>query len=560
MKHQKNVPEDPVPQTLIEKILKPNGDVIFRHYSRGPLQGKGSFAKVYKLTCTESNSIHAGKVISKSILTQNRTRQKIMSEIKIHKSLRHNNIVQFENFFEDNNYLYILLELCNNQTLADLLRRRKRITELEAQCYLFQVISGMKYLHSHRIIHRDIKLGNIFISDNMEIKIGDFGLAAKLEYEGERKRTICGTPNYMAPEIINSKFGHSYECDVWSFGVLMYALIIGKPPYESHDIKTTYSRIKSNLYKFPENLSISSEAKSLISSILVLDYAKRPSFDEILRHEFFNKNAIPKLLPQSSLAVPPSSGYIKQFESRGRNLNKSNSMTRAHTQDHINQTSVLSPVSERPHSKDPEKLLYSETKSNPIQSRFYFEGNSVEIWIKSWLDLSNKYGIGYLLSNNWVGVLFNDKTKLISTISGDSIYYFTSFKDGEQMSSFNISNYPEIYYKKMKLMELFKKQFNIVDLTSAKTSQVFYLKNWFKSAHATIFRTSNKFIQVYFNDQTELLFASGTRNVSFLNKKHELVSCPISVAIETANNEMIKRLKYSKEVLLKELKSFDKVL
>jgi polo-like kinase 1 len=82
-------------------------------------------------------------------------------------------------------------------------------------------LSSIKYLHQNKVIHRDLKLGNLFLSDKMEIKLGDFGLATKVEYEGERKRTICGTPNYIAPEILEGKNGHSYEADIWSLGVIM---------------------------------------------------------------------------------------------------------------------------------------------------------------------------------------------------------------------------------------------------------------------------------------------------------------------------------------------------
>ena len=88
----------------------------------------------------------------------------------------------------------------------------------------------------------------------MEIKIGDFGLATKLEFEGEKKRTICGTPNYIAPEVLDGKQGHSYEVDTWSLGVIIYTLLIGKPPFETSDVKTTYRRIRMNAYTFPEHV------------------------------------------------------------------------------------------------------------------------------------------------------------------------------------------------------------------------------------------------------------------------------------------------------------------
>lgn len=109
-----------------------------------------------------------------------------------------------------------------------------------------QIISGMRYLHRHKVIHRDLKLGNLFLTDKMEMKLGDFGLATKLEFDGEKKRTICGTPNYIAPEILEGKTGHSYEVDIWSLGVVIWTMLIGKPPFETNDVKTTYRKIRMN--------------------------------------------------------------------------------------------------------------------------------------------------------------------------------------------------------------------------------------------------------------------------------------------------------------------------
>jgi polo-like kinase 1 len=148
----------------------------------------------------------------------------------------------------------------------------------------------------------------------MEVKIGDFGLATKLEFDGERKRTICGTPNYIAPEVLEGKQGHSYEVDIWSLGVIIYTLIIGKPPFETSDVKTTYKRIRMNAYNFPENVAITDNAKDLITRILNNDPTKRPNVDEILSHEWMcHLGTIPRLLPASTLACPPSSTYIRQF-------------------------------------------------------------------------------------------------------------------------------------------------------------------------------------------------------------------------------------------------------
>ena len=190
---------------IIEKIQKNTNEYEIKKYRKIRLLGKGGFARCYEVIEEETNHCSAAKVIPKKNLIKSRAKQKLISEIKIHKSIKHENIVKFEHYFEDAENVYILIELCPNQTLNDLLKRRKRLTELEVQYYLLQMVKALKYLHNLKIIHRDLKLANLFLSDNMQLKLGDFGLATKLEFEGERKRSLCGTPNYIAPEILDGK-------------------------------------------------------------------------------------------------------------------------------------------------------------------------------------------------------------------------------------------------------------------------------------------------------------------------------------------------------------------
>lgn len=188
--------------------------------------------------------------------------------------------MQFETSFEDADCYYIIMELCPNQTLNELLRRRKRLTEIEAQCYLFQLASALDYLHKNKIIHRDLKLSNLFLSDRMEIKVGDLGLAAKLSSNYERRKTICGTPNYIAPEILDGA-GHSYEVDLWSYGVIAYALMVGRLPFENkeNNVNITYNKIRMCNYSFPEEAALSRSAKNFINKLLQLDPIKRMTID-----------------------------------------------------------------------------------------------------------------------------------------------------------------------------------------------------------------------------------------------------------------------------------------
>ena len=199
-----------------EKILKLNGDVQIRKYYQGKLLGSGMSSKCYEFYCPENEKTFAAKIIAKSGLVKSRAKQKLISEIKIHKALHHPQIVTFEHYFEDKENVYILLEICRNQTLYELLKRRKRLTEIEAIYYAYQIIQALIYLHSHRVIHRNLNLTNLLLADKMELKVGDFSIATELYYEGERKRTVCGTPDYIAPEILDKEKGHSYEVDIWT--------------------------------------------------------------------------------------------------------------------------------------------------------------------------------------------------------------------------------------------------------------------------------------------------------------------------------------------------------
>lgn len=207
-------------------------------YSKGRFLGKGGFAKCYEVKRIEpieteehKTRTWALKVVPKANLTRRKAREKLHSEIKIHRALDSEYVVRFDRYFEDRENVYIMLDLCQNQSLSDLIKRRKRLHEIEARYYIHQLVKGMQYIHSRKCIHRDLKLGNLLLCERMGLKVSDFGLAAQVFYEGERKRTVCGTPNYLAPEVLDANA--SYEVDCWSIGVILFTMLCGRAPFES---------------------------------------------------------------------------------------------------------------------------------------------------------------------------------------------------------------------------------------------------------------------------------------------------------------------------------------
>ncbi|SCZ93449.1 BZ3500_MvSof-1268-A1-R1_Chr6-3g08667 [Microbotryum saponariae] len=298
------------------------------HLHRGELLGEGGFARVYLITEPDGITNKAVKVICKEQLRSTKNRSKLFGEIKIHQAMKHTNILSFEHCFEDEANVYMQLELCSNGSLLDLLRKRRRYTEPETRFYLVQLIGACHYMHSNSVIHRDLKLGNLMLDAEMNLRVGDFGLAALVKFPGERKKTICGTPNYIAPEILfDTTNGHSFEVDIWSLGVIMYTLLVGKPPFQTKEVKNIYlyvsgwyslvpvfvelillgphSRIKELNYEFPAGCELSAEAVDLISLILTPKPNERPTLGQILQHDFFVTGPFPASVTPASLTLVP---------------------------------------------------------------------------------------------------------------------------------------------------------------------------------------------------------------------------------------------------------------
>ncbi|XP_074084477.1 serine/threonine-protein kinase PLK4-like isoform X1 [Macrotis lagotis] len=255
----------------------------------GGLLGKGSFAGVYR-----AESVHTGlevaiKMIDKKAMHKAGMVQRVQNEVKIHCQLKHPSILELYNYFEDSNYVYLVLEICHNGEMNRYLKNKmKPFSESEARQFMHQIITGMLYLHSHGILHRDLTLSNLLLTRNMNIKIADFGLATQLKMPNEKHYTLCGTPNYISPEVA-TRSAHGLESDVWSLGCMFYTLLIGRPPFDTDTVKNTLNKVVLADYEMPTFLS--QEAKDLIHQLLRRNPAERLSLSSVLDHPFMCRSS-----------------------------------------------------------------------------------------------------------------------------------------------------------------------------------------------------------------------------------------------------------------------------
>ena len=275
--------------------------------------GKGNFGEVYLTKKQNSDKIYATKRITKEKFNDERYNKYFINEIGFLRKLSHNNIIRFEDLKKTNNHYYIIMEYCNGGTLSECLEKYKNLyhrpfTEEIVQHIMRQIISAINYIHSLRIIHRDLKLDNILVQFgneidksqlnllNAEVKLIDFGLAGSKNPKG-LLTTILGSPLNMDPIILkkintnnnaNKELGYDEKADIWSLGLICYQMLIGYSAFEAYNIKELYFKIEEGTYKLPTNLSI--EVVSFLNAMLQYNSEKRLGASELIRHAFLIKN------------------------------------------------------------------------------------------------------------------------------------------------------------------------------------------------------------------------------------------------------------------------------
>ena len=255
--------------------------------------GKGGFGEVWKVIHKKTNLTYVIKVIDKISIYEQKLVDQMNREIEMMYKLNHPHVMKLVNHFEDDDKFYMIMPYAAKGQLYSLLRRQVRFDQRTTAQYMRETIEAVRYLHSFspKIIHRDIKPENLLLDDNYRVKLSDFGWANYQE-ENQLRKTFCGTPEYLSPEMIR-KTGHNYLVDIWTLGVLLFELLAGYAPFTGANQSELFMNIKKLKINWP--IDFPPLAKNLVTKILKLNPKERLSIEEISNHTWFEKN--PPLRP-----------------------------------------------------------------------------------------------------------------------------------------------------------------------------------------------------------------------------------------------------------------------
>ena len=252
---------------------------------KNPL-GKGAFGEVWKVTHENSKKVYCIKMMTKRDIFEQKLINQINKEIGIMYNINHPYSVKLYNHFEDNEKLYLIMELASNGNLYNFIQNNKNQkikTKEMIKKIIIQVIEIIKYLHSLDIIYRDIKPENILLDKDYNVKLCDYGWASYLS-KGQFCSAYCGTPEYVSPEVIK-KYPYNEKVDIWGIGVLIFELVFGYPPFTSNFNEDRFNNIKEGKINWPKDLN-DMELKDLIEKILKVNPKDRISLDEIEKHQW----------------------------------------------------------------------------------------------------------------------------------------------------------------------------------------------------------------------------------------------------------------------------------
>jgi len=264
-------------------------------YVLGPTLGEGTFGKVKRARHVETNQEVAIKIIDKAKVRQQNMGIQIKREVNIMKQIgsTKKNFVQLYEVLASRSKIFLVLELVKGGELFDLIVKEKRFNETKALYYFKQLVTCVELCHNMGVCHRDLKPENLLLDENDNLKISDFGLSALYDTgdgimasRAHLLHTTCGTPNYVAPEVLEDNGYDGRKADIWSMGVILYVLVVGALPFEEKSLPKLFEKIRNADYPKPSFLS--KKVSNLISSILVSDPKERATINEIQCHPWYN--------------------------------------------------------------------------------------------------------------------------------------------------------------------------------------------------------------------------------------------------------------------------------
>lgn len=253
--------------------------------------GQGTFGKVKLALHSPTNEKVAIKILEKKKLKDSSDIERISREIKILKKLSHQNIVQLYEVIETSECILLILEYACGGELFDYIVAHGRLSEEQAVRFYHQILDATEYIHQHKVVHRDLKPENLLLDEKNNIKLADFGLSNTYINDQEMD-TPCGSPCYAAPEMVSGKSYKGLSVDIWSSGVVLYAMVCGFLPFEDPSTPILYQKIISGKYEEPEWLS--EEVKDLMKKIMNTNPLHRYGIEDIRRHPWMAKGRLEK--------------------------------------------------------------------------------------------------------------------------------------------------------------------------------------------------------------------------------------------------------------------------